>query len=254
MPILVTTLEQRIAQRLDAENSERYLFEQDYKPAINSAKDVLVTLFNEAFAKKKISPESLRELAKVKIWQANQYSRISYNAADTGHSLWTIFAVYPNPNTNRAAGAAPTADKSQSTFVKDISFVSSNQSAKRLNFEEWNENSLNAFMPGNNLLKGGLAEYAYLDFGDYTSTSYTGAKGQYEITIRPDVSGQLVALAYLKYPADIVNESDSLEFPESVTELLVTLALNFIAEKQADGTNLYGTQKDWLNNLIGLTK
>lgn len=256
MPILVTAIEKRMNQALDSENSERYLFEQDFKPAINSAKDIIVTLLNEAFAKNKISPESLRELSKIKIWQASQYSRVSFSAADVGHSLWTILAVYPNPVCNRAPTSTATTDKSKSIFRKDISFVSSTQSAKRLNFEEWNENIQNAFMPGNNVLAsaGGLQEYAYLDFADYSSTSYTGNNGLYEITIRPAIPGGLVALAYLKYPSDIANESDSVEFPESLTQLITDIALNQIAIKQGDNTNLYGTAKDWINNLTGLLK
>lgn len=256
MPILASNLVQRIASILDAESSERYLFDQDYKPAINSAKDILVSLFNEAFAMKKISPESLREITYVKVWQANQYSRVSFDAADVGHPLWTILAVYPKPKCNRGGGASPQTDKAKSVLQKNLSFVSSVNTAKRLNFEEWNENIQNAFMPGNTLLNtaGGLEEYAYLDFGNYTSTSYTGATGTYEITIRPDIPGELVALAYLKYPKDITLDTDYLEFPESLTELLKTISLAKISEKQNDGTNLYGTQKEWLTNLISLTK
>ncbi|HHT9135891.1 MAG TPA: hypothetical protein ACFYEK_01460 [Candidatus Wunengus sp. YC60] len=254
MPILASTVQQRILATLDGENSDRWTFDQDIKPALNSAKDIIVSLFNEAFAMKKVSPESLREITYVKIWQANQYSRVSYDPTDTGHPLWTILAVYPNPKTNQKSSASTSGDKSKSIFMKGVSFVSSVDTAKRLNFEEWNENIKNPFMPGNEIIGGGLLEYAYLDFGNYTSTSYTGASGTYEITVRPDVSGNLVALAYLKYPKDITLESDFIEFPESLTELLKTIALSKLSEKENDGTNLYGTQKEWLTNLISLTK
>ena len=63
---------------LDAEGSDRYLFDQDFKPAINSAMNWLVSVFNRAFENDKLSSENLRDLIKTRVWVANNFSRIKF--------------------------------------------------------------------------------------------------------------------------------------------------------------------------------
>lgn len=254
MPILVQTINDRMLSKLDAEGSERYLFDQDIKPSINTAMESLITMFNAAFAEKKLTPESLREVTKVKVWQANKFSRVSFSDADVGGSLWTVLAVFPKPIVNKGVSGSPTTDDSESKLRGDLSFVSSEKSAKRLTFEEWNQNSKNAFMPGNSILSGELLEYAYLDFADYSSTSYTGNNGKFEIQVRPDIPSELVAIAYVKYPKPVVNIGDSIEFPLSLTDLIVDLSLQVIAYKQGDGTSLYLVTRENINKLVNLIR
>lgn len=255
MPIPVSTLNAQILADLDAEGSDRYLFDQDIKPAVNSAIDVVVALFNQAFADDKLSPEQLRELTKVRVWQASQYSRVAYSEADNGHPLWTIIAVYPKPVTNKNASSSSSNIKSFSKLRPDVSFLESFQSAKRLTLEEWNDNTLNVFMPGNTLLSvGGLTEYAYLDFADYSSTSYTGNNNLPEIQIRPAIPGELVAISYLKTPNRVSTINDSVEFPQSLTRLFVDICLNYISIKQGDSTNLFGITSQNVQRLSALMK
>lgn len=254
MPITVQKIHNRILSTLDSEGSDRYTFDQDTKYAINAAMEILITWCNAAFGEKKLSPEALRELVYVKVWQASQYSRIAFNATDVGHEFWTIFGVYPDIKTNNGFSGSSLTNKSESKFRGDVSFLSSEKSAKRLNFEEWNQNVRNAFMPGNTLLtQNALVDYAYLDFANYTSTSYdAGGKDKVEIEVRPAVPGKLVALAYLKYPTQVNVIGDSIEFPESLTELMVEIACNKISWKQGDSTNLYGISMQNINRLVSL--
>jgi len=254
MPILVQTLNDRMLSLLDAEQSERYLFDQDIKPAINGAMEMMVTMFNEAFGSNKLTPECLRELSKVKIWQCNQYSRFSIADADVGGSIWTITSIYPMPVTNKGASSAPPTDKSESQFRGDLSFVSSTFSCKRLTLEEWNTNAQNIFTPGNTILKNGLMDYAYLDPNDYTSTSYTGNPAQVEYTVRPDIPNGLVAVGYVKYPTPVALISDSVEFPPSLTDLLVDLALLKISMKINDQTTLAQMTSTFSQRLVSLIK
>lgn len=254
MPILVQTIHNKILADLDAEGSDRYTFDQDTKIAINAAMEILITWFNNAFGEKKIAPESLRELVKVKVWQASQYSRLSFKSGDVGHEFWTIFGVYPKMKSNKGASASSTTNKAESKFRPDLSFLSSQKSAKRLSFEEWNQNTLNVFMPGNDILKGELQEFSYLDFADYNSSSYDTGSDKVEIQIRPDVTNELVALAYLKYPNQAINIGDSIEFPKSLTELITEIALYKISFKQGDSTNLYSVTSQNVNRLIALIK
>jgi hypothetical protein len=254
MPILVQTITQRMAAKLDAEGSDRYMFDQDYKPAINEAIEQVVTIFNQAFGDNKLTPEVLRELVKIKVWQTNMYSRVSMSPTDMGHPLWSIIAVYPEPKLNKGVSGSPEADQSKSKIRKDISFISSEKSAKRLTHEEWNQNSKNVFMPGNTILEGALKEYAYLDFGDYTSTSYLGLPSKVEITIRPNVKQKLVAIAYLKYPSQVSAVTDFIEFPESLTNIFVDMALKNMAYKQGDNTNLFSVTSQNVATMINLIK
>ena len=256
MPILVQEIFNRGKASLDDEGSDRYLFDQDFKPNINSAIEILITMLNQAFDSNKLSPECLRELINVWVWQTNAYSRVSYSAADTGHEKWTIFGIYPKIKANKMVSGAPQPDPSTSKFRGDISFISSKKSAKRLTFEEWNQNVDNIFMPGNALLNnaGGLVEYAYLDEANYTSTSYAGNPGQVEFTIRPDIPNELVAIAYLKYPTPVALITDSVQFPSSLTDLITEITLIKIAEKQSDQSTLWQTSGALMNRLIGLLK
>ena len=95
--------------------------------------------------------------------------------------------------------------------------------------------------------------YGYLDAADYSSTTYTGNSDKSEWTIRPDVSNQYVALSYLKYQTPVSLITDSIEFPKSLTSLIVDLCLNRIAFKQ--GTqNLYTMSAQNINRLVSLLK
>lgn len=254
MSVVAQTIHDRILSELDAEGSDRYTFAQDTKHAINSAIDILVSLFNEAFAENKLTPESLRELNFTKVWQANSYSRVAFNSSEVGHSMWSLIAVYPKPKVNKATVVIPnTKSNSVSKFLPAVSFVSG-RSAKRLSQEEWGDNEKNAFMAGNSILAGDLVEYGYQDFSDYSSTSYPSSTDKKEITIRPDIPNSLVAISYLKYPNRVVTLSDSIEFPESLTELLVEIALNKISVKQNNGTNLYGVTAQNVSRLASLMR
>lgn len=250
MPILVSDINKRVLADLDAEGSERYLFDQDVKPALNSAIEILVTMCNQAFAQNKLTPESLRELLKVRVWKASKYSRINFNEIDAGHPLWTIAAVYPKIKADKGIAGAPIANDSESKLLKGVAFLESEQSAKRLTLEEWNQNTKNVFMPGNTILQGELSEYAYLDFADYsTDSKYTS---KIEIQVRPAVPGELVAIAYLKQPTPVAAIGDFIEFPQSLTELISELVLMKISMKQGDQTNLSGFASQNINRLASL--
>jgi len=246
--IQTQTIVDRTLSLLDAEGSDRYLFDQDFKPAINSAVEWLVAVFNSAFAQNKLSEEDLRELVKVKIFQANNFSRVKFDPADVGESLWTVLSintevtVFPDNDPPPLPG-----DGTESVYHPGYTYVDSKESAKRLSIQEWDENSDNIFMAGNNVMTTKLKKYAYLNFSDYSSTSY-GETG--EIEIRPDVSAQFVGIRYLKYPNEVTVVTDTIEFPESITDLLVQKTANYISFKQGDGTNLYSVTDNDVQRLI----
>jgi hypothetical protein len=251
--ILASVIHSRILSKLDAEGSQRYTFDEDTKYAINSAMEELISWLNEAFGEKKLAPENLRELTKVKVWKANSYSRVSFNSAEVGHELWSIISVFPKPVVNKKSAVPAGGSDSESKFCPDVSFIGGAKPAKRLTHEQWADGENNAFMSGNSVLQGELAEYAYLDFSDYSSTTYPGNADKNEITIRPDVSNEFVAIGYLKYPNQVSAIGDSIEFPKSLTELITEIALSKIAEKQGEAPTIQISTQN-VNRLVSLIK
>jgi len=223
---------------LDAEGSERYLFDLDFKPAINLSIKWLVFVLNRAFEENKFSGESLRDLIKTRVWVANNFSRIKFDNAATGDELWSYLAVHPEPTIYPTGSLPPAlANDYTSAFQPNISYVKSKYSANKLTVEKWNESAGNVFEPGNTITTGSLKSYAYLTEINYSNaTNYLQEK---EIEIRPDISGQFVAMTYLKTPNDVALIGDSIEFPASMTALFVQKALNFISTKQGDKTTLF---------------
>jgi hypothetical protein len=236
--IPVQTIVDRCNFALDAEGSGRYLFEQDFKPAINSSIEWLVAVFNRVFAEKKLSEENLRELIKTRVFLASAFSRLNLDKDSLdGDSLWTILRVMPSPR------VYPEFDESsiegcdkKSKLMDELLYVGSSKSAKRLTLEEWEENEGNIFEAGNIIANESFRNYAYLNIGEYLTSKWTGGK---EIEIRPDVSKKLVALTYLRYPGKVESIDDILPFPESMIDLIFQKALNFMSYKQGDQTTLY---------------
>jgi hypothetical protein len=246
--IPVQTIVDRVTSILDAEGSDRYLFDQDFKPAINLTKDWVVAVFNKAFADKKLSEENLKELVKTKVWTTSTFSRINIDPSVI--NVWSILGIIPKPTVYPAA-SIPTVgvNPDTSTLETGVSYISSEFSARRLTVEEWNENKNNVFEAGNNVLTTSFTEYAYLNQGDYSSTNYTTAG---EIEVRPSVPTEFVAITYLRYPLDINVIGDSIEFPQTLTDLVVNKVLNYISFKQGDQTNLFSVSGSEVATLVKL--
>jgi hypothetical protein len=249
--ISASTIHSRALAKLDADGSDRYTFNEVTKHAINGAIEDLITMLNQAFSENKLSPENLRELMKTKVWVANSYSRVAFNSSEVGHEMWTLLAVFPACQTNKQSNVAQS-QATQSTFRPDVSFTGGAKPARRLTHEEWVENEDNIFTAGNNVLTGKMAEYAYLDMSDYTSTTYTNTDA-HEITIRPDASGKFVALSYLKYPNQVSGINDLIEFPKSLTELITEMVVNKISYKEGDAPLIQITAAS-INRLVGFLK
>jgi hypothetical protein len=137
----------------------------------------------------------------------------------------------------------------KSKVLEDLIYVRGEHSCKRLTLEEWEENHRNVFEAGNTIIKGSLISFAYLNLGDYSNARYSSGR---EIEIRPDVSGKLIAVTYLKYPESIETIDDVLPFPESMINLIYHKALNFISFKQGDQTNLYSVTARDISTLVEL--
>jgi len=247
--ISVQAVVDRMTSVLDAEGSDRYLFDQDFKPAINSSIDWLVAVFNSAFSEKKLSEENLRDLIRTTIWQANSYSRIQLDNSSLNYDIWSILGVFPEPVIVPATIPPVLPTPETSVFRGDLSYIESDWSASRATIEEWNDNKKNIFTSGNNVLLNGFKTYSYLGHGNYQSSSYISGE---EIEIRPSVANSFVAITVLKVPSKINLITEQIEFPNSVFDVLFQKALNFISYKQGDQTNLYSVTAQDISTLVKL--
>jgi len=78
MPIPVSLIIDQCNALLDAEDSDRYTFDEDYKLAINNTQRWFISLLDRVFGSTKISEESLSELHKLAVFKASNYSRITF--------------------------------------------------------------------------------------------------------------------------------------------------------------------------------
>tara|TARA_R110000772_G_scaffold1095_2_gene3866 strand:- start:5776 stop:6534 length:759 start_codon:yes stop_codon:yes gene_type:complete len=246
--IAVTEVVSRLDSVLDAESSDRYTFNQDFKQAINYAVEWIQSVLNRAYSENKLTEENLGELTRVSVFQTNAYSRFKMDPTQMGHSVWSILAVLPEITTIPAnATIIALADASESIYRTNVSFEKSNFSAKRLTSEEWEENNQNPFVAGNTILNNGLKKYGYLNNTIYTSSNYLESTPQIEV--RPSQVRQFVAVRYLIYPNLIAGINDVIPFPKTLTNLVVMKANNFISMKQGDNTNLYSVSAEDVSTL-----
>lgn len=250
--IPVQTIVDLMKFELDSEGSDRYLFDIDFKPAINSAIDWLVFVFNRSFENNRFSGEHLTDLVRTRVWVANNFSRIKFDVTGVTDGLWSYLGIHPEPVVFPTGSIPPALPNDYtSLFAPTVSFVESEHTAKLISLEKWNENQKNIFEAGNKILtQNGLKSYGYRNIADYSAT--TNYLENNEIEIRPYVPGQFVALTYLKTPIKVNLITDSVEFPASVSTLMVRKALNFLSTKQGDQTTLFAiTEKD-VNSLLKL--
>jgi hypothetical protein len=254
--IAVSNIISRIASILDAEDSDRFRFDQDYKPAINQSIGWTVAVLNKAMSDNKLTEESLSELTKVSVFQTNRFSRFAMRPGDIGHSVWTVLSVIPAPELYPDSPAlTPQTAVEDSFFRGDLSHVKGTLgSAKRLTREEWDKNEKNPFLAGNTTLGlgGGLNQYGYLVRTDYQSTGYD-TNGP-EVEVRPSLSEGYVSVVYLRYPTQVALITDDIEFPESMTELICQKAANFISFKEGDQTNLYTVTAGDVSTLVKMMR
>lgn len=243
--IQVQSLRDQLAFALDAEGSDHYLFDQDYKPAINAAVKWLTNVVNSTLGKHKISEEFFRDLTYSGVFKTDDCSRVSLNVFP--NDVWSILAVYVSPITREITGqvAPATPDLTNSYFLNHLLHKSSEKSCKRLSIEEWATSKPNPFEDGydGDQLCDAIKQFAYLNPINYQNTNQ-GVTAN-EIEIRPAIVNDNVSIFWVKKPSEITDITDEIEFPESVFQLLFNKALNYMSYKQGDNTTIHSvTDKD----------
>jgi len=224
----------------------------DIIPAINAAVKWLTSVVNSAYGQDKIGEEFFRELSTSGVFRTSNTSRVSL--AIFPSEVWSILAIYPNPVTSVISGVPTpvTPDSTRSYLLNNKLHVTAETSCKRLNLEEWATNYGNPFEAGyeGNQICDDLKLYAYLTPINYQQTS-SSFRTQ-ELEIRPSLSNKEVTIFWAKKPPQIVTLADEISFPHSVFQLLFDKALNYIAYKQGDQTNLFGVTSQDINQLLNV--
>lgn len=245
-------LDKDIRFALDAENDDHYGEMEDIVPAINLSKNWVVSIINATLGSKKASEEILGELHESKIIRVSENSR--FRSELLAPDLWTITAIYPKPETGSNGTATPTLtpDDYQSYEMAGLFFIDGDKSCERLSIEEWGENKNNPLASGydGDQLCEELKSYAYLNPITY-NTSEGSPQVSKEITIRPKLDKEYVAVFFVRTPADITAlGDDDINLPMSVYNLVVSKALQYISFKQGDRTNLFSVTDNDIKVLI----
>jgi hypothetical protein len=273
---------------LDAEGSDHYRDDLDIIPAINSAVTWLVNVVNAALSERKMSAEIFRELTTAKVWQTNGFSRFSFSEAEVGHGLWTVLSLHPKPeiwipafvagdfplhssfyhqfltqhqnhsNTNgpviaRRPLTGALMEKHESVLRPEMAYVKSDFDCKRLTHDEYVRNAKNPFKAGNTVKSSDCddARYCYLDPTNYNTPAggYNTVEG-YEFEIRPGIPNQLVAMVYVRVPGTVSVLTDTIPFPDSFFDMVVSKSMQIISHKQGDNTTLFAVTARDIQTLV----
>lgn len=271
--ILVQDIVDLLESRLDAEGSDYYNFDDNYKFAINSAQKWLVSLINHVKSTHKVSDEIFRDLNVCKVFKTSvPFSRIALPA-----DMWSLDSLNPLPLTHPPLPSnivASELEDADSEEVSDYEHVSSAYFCKRLTKEQWEKNRKNPFKPGNllnncyteNIQDGSdlNIEFAYLASYRYRNTEEViEEEGEEdivfiendtltEVEIRPNIKGRHCTVFYVKLPTVVDSIADEIEFPQQAMNLIVDKALEFIAIEQGEDMGIWQiTQKD-INQFVSL--
>lgn len=237
---MITALDvtEKAASALDANSltggsGDRYRFDRDYRFGINYGIDRLVEFVDRKMGSNKFSEEALRELRKAYVFQTNSYSKINIP-----EWVWSISDVMPKCTITQPTYTLNTGPAFMSFYRNDLTFLNSVYSCDRKTDDEWNLEQEDPFAAGYEKENRNIVSYAYHEMEDINNGDYQVNRPK-EITIRGAVPNELVGVRLIKVPTQVVSITDILEFPKSMTNLLVELCLLWIAYKQGDQTNIH---------------
>lgn len=239
--ILVSDVTAKAASALDANtltagSGDRYRFDTDYMFGINYAIDRLVEFIDRKLGSNKFSEEALSELRKAYVFQTNNYSKINIP-----EWVWSLSDIMPKCTIIQPSFTLSPGPAHMSFYRNDLTYLNSIYSCDRLTDDEWNLAQEDPFSPGyTKEPQRKIISYAYHEMEDINNGDYQVIRPK-EIEVRPGVPNELVGIRLIKVPKQTKLITDQLEFPVSMTNLIVELCLLWIAFKQGDKTNIYGS-------------
>lgn len=259
------SIDKPILSRLDANGSDAYDLNLDRIRAVNGAQYQLIAAVNSIMEKTKMVGEGLVDLNRTGVFQTSQFGQVAIDdliaLAPVNQKMWTILAVYPEFQSTDAQTIVVDPIATNSLMRLDVRFVKAIRSAKRWTQEQQAGVELDIFAPGNtDITTPQTKDYGYT-YGT-TPLTNTGQAPSKQLTILGGPASparQLVAVAYLKEPSLVpafTSELDpnystyQMEWPPSMAELLIAVALRILAIKTGDGTTQYGLNSQEMGMLL----
>lgn len=240
-------IDKAILARLDAEGTDAFDLTLDRLPAVNGAQHLVMSAVSSMFESNKRVVEALRDLRSDEVFQTNAYGHLALDhlvQSIVGRKLWTIIGVHPEfEMANRAFVLA--ASPGVSMLRHNLRFLYPKKSAKHYTNEEWGMALDDVFAEGSMKYTGSEKSYGYTDV--FPDTTQTSSPGPHIAILPPPSAAMLVAVSYLRVPEDVPDqvasdqefyESYQLQWPSSMQELLIAVALRVITQKQGDGTTV----------------
>jgi hypothetical protein len=205
--LLASDLVADLEALLDDENSERYSFDNDYKPALNGAVRYIMSAFDRAFDQGVLSPFIFNELLfgqKLTATPVTNEDASKFTVPDT--VVWRTVGVDPAPVMDTDDYVMPGA-----------------RLAKFVTIDNWGQAVDDPFAAGRGDVSDDLKLFAYTQF-NYLDPGGTPTK---QLVVRPKPVGD-VALIYLRVPTKITLTSTTVEFPYVLYQALLMKAYQYV--------------------------
>jgi hypothetical protein len=210
--ILASDLVADLQFLVDDENSDRYDFDNDYKPAINGAVRYIMSAFDKAFERGSLSPTIFNELL---------YGQVT--AVTTLPLVDAVKVAITNPLINsetlwRLVGVDPTPVVSGSDYV-----MAGARLAKFVPFIESGDMNDDPFEPGYSSVATDVKGYSYTHINTITPDA---TPAQY-LVVRPKPPGS-VGIIHLRTPTKVVLTSTEFEFPPVLYQPVLMKAYQYM--------------------------
>lgn len=218
-------IEDILLPKLDAENSQRYLPDQDIIPAINSAISRVQSGIGWALANRKGSEEAMRDFTRIAVYQTDtQRSSLLLDDALLPYTVANVVAVYAEPDvTDTSGNGILPLGATVSQYRSDVTWNGAGKPVRRVTLEQVGDIIDNTAMPGNEVLaaNAGRRTYAYYVNG-----------GRIYMLPKSQVSQQFVAVAHIAKFAPLADVNDTIDMPAYMADHIAMFALEFISWKQ----------------------
>lgn len=248
MPISSQEVRNQLLFLLDAEGVDHYGDNEDIIPAINASVKWVVSVINSALGQKKLGEEIFDEVHRALVFRTSRDSRVSLSVFPS--DVWTITAVVPLPETSDSGGIEPPGmQDNRSYLMTNLYHVASQSFAKRTTVEKWHQIGKNPFAAGYPRACEEGVDYAYLNPVSYYPDGTVDVRR--EIEIKPKLDKKLVTIFYVEKPDPItaLGQND-IALPDSVFNMVLNKALQYIAYQQGDQTNLFSVTSSDLQVLV----
>ena len=226
-------------------------FGDTYRPSVrlaafNSSIRRAVTALGWALANKKGPEEALRELTYLRIFQTNSQGGINLNDPALGHTVWNVLGIYAQPELVETGAVVNALGENVSAYRPDLSFSGTGSPVERVTLEEVPMIRTNFLRNGNEVMASNpnRITYSYYIIGDASSSAYASGGSELRVLPQSQTGRQFIAMSYLKQPSQMVDESSSVEFPQSFLQPLVDWALDYATVRQGDGPTMNQSAKD----------